>query len=116
MVDRCGLAKGEAYATAEKLGHELLGSCHGVVGQPPLYKDGECASQRCIPVLMSISHFPHCTSPRSPRRVRSSILRSTKRICTSLRRTLKRWLAPIRFRVRSTFRRSKMTSSSSGTL
>ncbi|KAH9954602.1 hypothetical protein BC827DRAFT_1242236, partial [Russula dissimulans] len=39
MVNRCGPAEGETYANAEKLGHELLENCCGVVGQPPLYKD-----------------------------------------------------------------------------
>ena len=41
MVNRCDPAKGETYATAKKLGQELLDNCRGVVGQPPLYKDGE---------------------------------------------------------------------------
>jgi fatty acid synthase subunit alpha len=41
MVNRCDPSKGETYATARKLGHELLENCRGVVGQPPLYKDGE---------------------------------------------------------------------------
>ncbi|KAI9439787.1 fatty acid synthase [Lactarius indigo] len=39
MVNRCDPSKGETYATARKLGHELLENCRGVVGQPPLYKD-----------------------------------------------------------------------------
>ncbi|KAH9965205.1 hypothetical protein BC827DRAFT_1182911, partial [Russula dissimulans] len=39
MVNRRGPAEGETYATAKKLGHELLEYCRGVVGQPPLYKD-----------------------------------------------------------------------------
>lgn len=38
MVNRCDPAKGETYATAKKLGQELLDNCRGVVGQPPLYK------------------------------------------------------------------------------
>jgi len=41
MVNRCDPAKGETYATGKKLGQELLDNCRGVVGQPPLYKDGE---------------------------------------------------------------------------
>jgi hypothetical protein len=41
MVNRCNPAKGETYANAKKLGQELLDNCRGVVGQPPLYKDGE---------------------------------------------------------------------------
>ena len=41
MVNRCDPSKGETYAIARKLGHELLENCRGVVGQPPLYKDGE---------------------------------------------------------------------------
>jgi fatty acid synthase subunit alpha, fungi type len=41
MVNRCDPAKGETYAIAKKLGQELLDNCRGVVGQPPLYKDGE---------------------------------------------------------------------------
>jgi fatty acid synthase subunit alpha, fungi type len=41
MVNRCDPAKGESYATAKKLGQELL---NNVVGQLPLYKDGEHAS------------------------------------------------------------------------
>jgi fatty acid synthase subunit alpha len=41
MGNRCDPAKGETYATAKKLGQELLDNCRGVVGQPPLYKDGE---------------------------------------------------------------------------
>jgi 3-oxoacyl-ACP reductase-like protein len=41
MVNRCDPAKGETDATAKKLGQELLDNCRGVVGQPPLYKDGE---------------------------------------------------------------------------
>jgi malonyl CoA-acyl carrier protein transacylase len=45
MVNRCDPAKGETYATAKKLGQELLDNCRGVVGQPPLYKDGEYAFQ-----------------------------------------------------------------------
>jgi 3-oxoacyl-ACP reductase-like protein len=36
MVNRCDPAKGETYATAKKLGQELLDDCRGVVGQPPL--------------------------------------------------------------------------------
>lgn len=46
MVNRCDPSKGETYATAKKLGQELLGNCRGVVGQPPLYKDGEDFYQR----------------------------------------------------------------------
>ncbi len=41
MVNRCDPAKGETYATGKKLGQELLDNCRSVVGQPPLYKDGE---------------------------------------------------------------------------
>lgn len=41
MVNRCDPSKGETYATGKKLGQELLDNCRGVVGQPPLYKDGE---------------------------------------------------------------------------
>ena len=41
LVNPCDRAKDETYATAKKLGQELLDSCRGVVGQPPLYKDGE---------------------------------------------------------------------------
>jgi len=41
MVNWCDPAKGETYATGKKLGQELLDNCRGVVGQPPLYKDGE---------------------------------------------------------------------------
>jgi fatty acid synthase subunit alpha len=41
MVHRCDPAKGETYATRKKLGQELLDNCRGVVGQLPLYKDGE---------------------------------------------------------------------------
>jgi 3-oxoacyl-ACP reductase-like protein len=41
MVNRCDPAKGETYATAKKLGQELFDNCRGVVGQPPLHKDGE---------------------------------------------------------------------------
>jgi len=39
MVNRCNPAKGEMYATAKELGHELLENCRGIVGQLPLYKD-----------------------------------------------------------------------------
>ncbi|KAH9961914.1 hypothetical protein BC827DRAFT_1200267, partial [Russula dissimulans] len=39
MVNRRGPAKVDTYATAKKLDHEPLEYCHGVVGQPPLYKD-----------------------------------------------------------------------------
>ncbi|KAH9964139.1 hypothetical protein BC827DRAFT_1189219, partial [Russula dissimulans] len=39
MVSRRGPAKVETYATTKKLGHEPLEYCHGVVGQPLLYKD-----------------------------------------------------------------------------
>jgi fatty acid synthase subunit alpha len=38
MVNRCDPAKGETYATAKKLGQELLDNCRGIVGQPLLYK------------------------------------------------------------------------------
>jgi 3-oxoacyl-ACP reductase-like protein len=38
MVNCCDPTKGEMYATAKKLGQELLDNCQGVVGQPPLYK------------------------------------------------------------------------------
>ena len=49
MVNQCDPAKGETYATAKKLGQELLDNCRGVVGQPPLYKDGEYAfSEVCV--------------------------------------------------------------------
>jgi fatty acid synthase subunit alpha len=41
MVNRYDPAKGEAYATAKRLGQDLPDNCCGVVGQPPLYKDGE---------------------------------------------------------------------------
>ncbi|KAH9963573.1 hypothetical protein BC827DRAFT_1266349 [Russula dissimulans] len=39
MVNKCGLAKGETYVAAEKLGYEPLENCCGVVGQLPLHKD-----------------------------------------------------------------------------
>jgi fatty acid synthase subunit alpha len=38
MVNCCDPAKGETYATAKKLGQELLDNCQGIVGQLPLYK------------------------------------------------------------------------------
>ena len=41
MVNWCNPTKGETYATGKKLGQELLDNCRGVVGQLPLYKDGE---------------------------------------------------------------------------
>ena len=36
------------YATSKKLGQELLDNCHGVVGQSPLYKDGEYAFPKYV--------------------------------------------------------------------
>ncbi len=41
IMNRADPAKGETYATAKKLGQELLDNCRGIVGQPPLYRDGE---------------------------------------------------------------------------
>jgi len=41
MVNHCEPANGETYATAMKLGQELLDNCRDVVGQPPLFRDGE---------------------------------------------------------------------------
>jgi hypothetical protein len=41
MINQRDPAKGETYAMAKKLGQELLDNCRGVVGQLPLYKDGE---------------------------------------------------------------------------
>jgi len=51
MVNQCDPAKGETYATAKKLGQELLDNCRGVVGQPPLYKDGEMSFRSIHQIL-----------------------------------------------------------------
>ena len=62
MVNQCDPAKGETYATAKKLGQELLDNCRGVVGQPPLYKDGEYVFPKYAPNLISLS----VTFPTAP--------------------------------------------------
>ena len=71
MVNRCDPAKGETYATGKKLGQELLDNCRGVVGQPPLYKDGESTfSKVCaLPYAPQSLSLPRLT-PKSMRRVR----------------------------------------------
>src|SRR6267142_610722 len=115
MVNRCDPAKGETYATAKKLGQELLDNCRGVVGQPPLYKDGELSlSKICAQSHASQSLSLPRLIPKSMRGVRSSIPKSTGRTYASSRRMLKRWRAPTTSPVRSIFRRSRMMSSSSG--
>jgi fatty acid synthase subunit alpha, fungi type len=64
MVNRCDPSKGETYATAKKLGQELLDNCRGVVGQPPLYKDGEdfLSDPYTLFSYASFSHIPHRAS------------------------------------------------------
>jgi fatty acid synthase subunit alpha, fungi type len=64
MVNRCDPSKGETYATAKKLGQELLDNCHGVVGQPPLYKDSEdfLSDPYTLFSYTSFSHIPHRAS------------------------------------------------------
>ena len=66
MVNRCDPAKGETYATAKKLGQELLDNCRSVVGQPPLYKDGEQTLSKVYALpYMPPSHFPYRASHRN---------------------------------------------------
>jgi malonyl CoA-acyl carrier protein transacylase len=67
MVNRCDPAKGETYATAKKLGQELLDNCRGVVGQPPLYKDGEYVFPEYSSNLICLSYFPYRASHRNHR-------------------------------------------------
>jgi hypothetical protein len=67
MVNRRDPSKAETYATAKKLGQELLDNCRGVVGQPLLYKMVSCFSGVCIISHNSISYFPYCTSHRNHR-------------------------------------------------
>ncbi len=55
MVNCCDPSKGETYAIARKLGHELLENCRGVVGQPPLYKDGKCLIRNVHLEFLAIS-------------------------------------------------------------
>ena len=63
MVKRCDPAKGKTYATAKKLGQELLDNCRGVVGLPPLYKDGELFYRGMHQISYKfIRHFSYCTS------------------------------------------------------
>jgi hypothetical protein len=95
MVNGCDPAMGEMYATAKKLGQELLNNFCSVIGQLPLYKDDECAFPKyALNLTCFLVTFPTHT-PRSLRRVRLYILKSTGRICANLRCMLKRWLAPI---------------------
>lgn len=111
MVNRCDPSKGETYATARKLGHELLENCRAVVGQPPLYKDGEYFIRSVQFKFSAISQSPSQPHPipRSPRRVRSCTPRSIARTSASLKPMLRRWRALIRSLGRSTFRKFRMT-------
>ena len=63
MVNRCDPAKGETYATAKKLVQEFLDNCRDVVGQPPLYKDGEYVfpkyASNLICLLVTFPTAPH---------------------------------------------------------
>ena len=40
-IDKCDPARGETYQLAKQFGQQLIDNCKEVVGQPPLYKDGE---------------------------------------------------------------------------
>jgi 3-oxoacyl-ACP reductase-like protein len=67
MVNRCDPARGETYATAKKLGQELLDNSRGVVGQPPLYKDGEYVFPEYSSNLICLSYFPYRAPHRNHR-------------------------------------------------
>jgi hypothetical protein len=67
MVNRCDPAKGETYATVKKLGQELLDNCRGVVGQLPLYKDGEYIFPEYSSNLICLSYFPYRPSHQNHR-------------------------------------------------
>jgi len=63
MVNLRDPAKGETYATAKKLGQELLDNCRGVLGERPLYKDGEMFfrwyASYLISLLVTFPTAPH---------------------------------------------------------
>ena len=40
-IDKCDPNRGETYKLAKQFGQQLIDNCREVVGQPPLYKDGE---------------------------------------------------------------------------
>ena len=40
-IDKCDASRGETYKLAKQFGQQLIDNCREVVGQPPLYKDGE---------------------------------------------------------------------------
>lgn len=40
-IDNCDSNRGPTYKLAKDFGQRLIDNCHEVVGQPPLYKDGE---------------------------------------------------------------------------
>ena len=41
VIDQVDASRGDTYALAKKFGQQLIDNCSEVVGQPPLYKDGE---------------------------------------------------------------------------
>ena len=59
---RCDPAKGEIYASAKKLGQELLDNCQGIVVQLPLYKDSKLLFQGMNPISLLVA-FP--TAPHT---------------------------------------------------
>ena len=63
-IDQCDPDCGETYNLAKQFGQQLIDDCHEVVGQPPMYKDGELVMLYSSFLIqpVSISHFPHCAA------------------------------------------------------
>ena len=40
-IDNCDPDRGHTYKLAKEFGQRLIDNCREVVGQPPMYKDGE---------------------------------------------------------------------------
>ena len=43
-VDKTDPTRGETYRLAKQFGQQLIDNCREVLGQPPMYKDGQCST------------------------------------------------------------------------
>jgi fatty acid synthase subunit alpha len=62
-IDQCDASKGETYKLAKQFGQQLIDNTREVIGQPPVYKDGESPNRGCylISNYLLSSDFPYCS-------------------------------------------------------